>query len=120
MITNPQEECPPDEIIKELTIKAKCSENGTWIVSIPEIKFQGASKNLTRLVSTTIAEIEEHNEELLTGDIAWQKDEKKKWETTHGGTNHDKAQRNKIEREWAKFPEQQTYNRDLSQSIHCW
>jgi len=62
MITDPLEECPPDDPQTEVTIQAKL-QDGIWSVYCPQWKCQLHHKNLTRVAAMLCAEIESHNAE---------------------------------------------------------
>ena len=105
MMNNPQEEMPFDELVTKLTINAELIHRDTggkrvrgytWKVTIPEMKFEAYTRNLTKTLATEIGIIEECNEELILGEIAWQKDKSKAWETTHGIKDHDADQRRRL------------------------
>ena len=110
---NPIEDCPNDELCKELTIQCtfeyrdyggKRVNGWQWRVYIPELKYETWTKNLTKTLAKEIAIVEESNEELLLGEVAWHKDPTKLWETTHHGTDHAKIQDNKVKKAMINMP----------------
>lgn len=124
-MNNPMEECPPDEIVRELTIQCRLEHregegkrtNGwLWRVRIPEMKYEGWTRNLTKLLAVEVGTIEEVNEELITGEEAWQKDQRKLTETALGLHDHDKDQREKLRSKWPSVspPETMTPGRCTS------
>lgn len=80
MITNPMEECPPDDPLYGFTIRAKQSDNGVWSVSCPEWKCELHHRNLTLCVAALVAEIADHNDECdgkvtyRSNPVAWAKE----------------------------------------------
>lgn len=108
------DECPADEITTKFTIHATM-ENRThggarvrgqlWKITIPELNVEGHTCNLTKTLAVEIAKIESSNE-----DVRWAE-----------STPEEKEERHRIAaRKWRQreFPEERTYDRDLSQSIH--
>lgn len=131
---NPMEECPPDELVTKLTIHATLQNRKTggartkgplWKVVIPEIRYEGHSRSLTRLLAVEIARIEEANDELILGEQAYYKDPAKMIETARPwGEDHDAIQQKKLKDKWAhirSFPEGSCDSPvpDRSHSIHC-
>lgn len=51
--------------------------------------------SLTKCAALILAEIETHNEEILQGEPAWHKDEKKMCEAAYAGVDHESAQAEK-------------------------
>jgi len=112
MTRNPSEECPPDEIVRTLTIRAtlEVREHGgarvqgrMWKVEIPEINLETYTRNLTKLLAIELAKVEELNEEIILGEEAWHKDEAKLYATTHGGKDHEADQRRREADKWAHY-----------------
>jgi len=84
---NPQEECPMDEVVKHLTITCdlqhrsyggKRVKGWMWKVSIPELRYETYTRNLTRTLAIELGWIEEANEELLAEEEQELKEQRKK------------------------------------------
>lgn len=74
---NPMEQSYPDAVILDtVTIKARRTENGTWLLCCPEWRFEAPVGNLTKAVAMLAADIENHNAEVQKE--AWRGEERRK------------------------------------------
>jgi hypothetical protein len=89
------EPLPPDDLITEVTLKARMNADGIWTIYCPEWKCEMHGKSLTKPAAVILASIDDHNEETLQGEPDWFINPKKVLEEALGRKEWDRIQSEK-------------------------